>query len=235
MRLTFATALAAVAVLTGCGSGGTTSAIPAGDDTSAVKSTATTTAAAETAPAGCTAAEKPQPKEAGSYSRPTFKLNGRATYLATVKTNCGAFVIKLDVRHAPNAAASIYFLASKKYFDNTIFHRIVPDFVIQGGDPTQSGRGGPGYSTVDKPPRSAAYTRGVVAMAKTGSEAAGTVGSQFFVVTGADAGLPPDYAILGKVSKGMAAVTRIGKLGDQSEKPTTNVVIQSLRVKRAAS
>jgi cyclophilin family peptidyl-prolyl cis-trans isomerase len=90
--------------------------------------------------------------------------------------------------------------------------------------------GGPGYSTVDKPPSNASYTKGVVAMAKTGAERPGTAGSQFYVVTGADAGLPPDYAIVGKVTKGTDVVDRIGKLGDQSEQPTFPVVIESFRV-----
>jgi cyclophilin family peptidyl-prolyl cis-trans isomerase len=147
-----------------------------------------------------------------------------------VKTNCGTFAFQLDVKRAPNASASIAYLAGKKFFDGTVFHRIVPGFVIQGGDPTGSGSGGPGYSTVDKPPANASYKKGVVAMAKTGDEPAGTAGSQFFVVTGADAGLPPDYAVAGKVTSGMDVVARIGKLGDQSEQPTTTVEIESLRV-----
>ena len=75
--------------------------------------------------------------------------------------------------------------------------------MIQGGDPTATGTGGPGYSTRDRVPRDAAYGPGVVAMAKAGNEPAGTAGSQFFVVTGAGAGLTPDYALLGKVTKGM--------------------------------
>src|SRR5207244_5060037 len=87
-------------------------------------------------------------------------------------------------------------------------------FIIQGGDPTASGTGGPGYLTVDKPPASARYTHGVVAMAKTPRQTAGTSGSQFFVVTGDDAQLPPEYALLGKVVKGLDVVDAIGKLGD---------------------
>ncbi len=83
--------------------------------------------------------------------------------------------------------------------------------MIQGGDPTGTGTGGPGYSTVDKPPANAKYTHGVVAMAKTATEPAGTAGSQFFVVTAPDAGLPPDYAIVGKVTKGLDVVDRIGE------------------------
>jgi peptidyl-prolyl cis-trans isomerase B (cyclophilin B) len=233
MKTHFAALLVPIALVAGCGGGTQTSAIPSGGSSS-VKATSTTTAApAATVPGGCTAVSEPQPKAEATFKKPAVKLDKRRTYVATVKTNCGTFAFKLDVRKAPNAAASIYFLASKKFFDGTVFHRIAPGFVIQGGDPTGSGSGGPGYSTVDKPPASASYKRGVVAMAKTGDEPAGTAGSQFFVVTGADAGLPPDYAIAGKVSKGLDVVERIGKLGDQSEQPTTTVEILSLRVKRS--
>jgi cyclophilin family peptidyl-prolyl cis-trans isomerase len=147
-----------------------------------------------------------------------------------VKTNCGTFAFRLDVQHAPNASASIAYLAQQHFFDGTIFHRIVPGFVIQGGDPTGKGNGGPGYSTVDKPQAGASYKKGVVAMAKTGDEPSGTAGSQFFVVTGADAGLPSDYAIAGRITQGMDVVERIGKLGDQSEQPTSTVEIQSFTV-----
>ena len=89
--------------------------------------------------------------------------------------------------------------------------------MIQGGDPTASGTGGPGYSTRDRVPRNAAYTPGVVAMAKAGNEPPGTAGSQFFVVTAAGAGLTPDYALLGRVTKGMDVVREIGKLGDPGQ------------------
>ena len=103
--------------------------------------------------------------------------------------------------------------------------------MIQGGDPTQSGNGGPGYQTVDPPASGARYVKGVVAMGKTATEPAGTSGSQFFVVTGADVGLPPDYAIVGKVTDGITVVTRIGKLGDPTtEQPTRPVVVKSVTV-----
>jgi cyclophilin family peptidyl-prolyl cis-trans isomerase len=111
-------------------------------------------------------------------------------------------------------------------FDDTVFHRIVPGFVIQGGDPTGTGTGGPGYKTVDAPPSDAAYTLGVVAMAKSADEPAGTSGSQFFVVTATDSGLPPDYAIVGKVTKGMDTVKRIEALGTASEQPSRPVVVE---------
>ena len=102
------------------------------------------------------------------------------------------------------------------FFDDTIFHRVVPGFVIQGGDPTQTGTGGPGYTTVDVPPADATYVKGVVAMAKTGAGGRrGPPGSQFFVVTGDDVGLPPEYAIVGEVTEGLDTVERIGALGDR--------------------
>jgi cyclophilin family peptidyl-prolyl cis-trans isomerase len=215
-------------VLAGCGGSTSTSSIPAGGQTSSATSATTTAPAA--APAGCKAVAQPKPKPNGSLKKPSNKLDPAKTWTATVKTNCGTFAFKLDVRKAPHASASLDYLGGKKFFDQTVFHRIVPGFVIQGGDPTGSGSGGPGYSTVDKPPANASYKKGVVAMAKTGSEPAGTAGSQFFVVTGADAGLPPDYAVVGKVSKGLDVVERIGKLGDQSEQPTATIEIESFRV-----
>ena len=129
------------------------------------------------------------------------------------------------------AVASFVELAQAKYFDKTVFHRIVPGFVIQGGDPTASGTGGPGYTTVDKPPSSASYDHGVVAMAKTGAQPPGAAGSQFFIVTGDNAGLPPDYAIIGKVTDGLDVVDHIGKLGNASEQPTQVVEIEQATVK----
>jgi len=102
-----------------------------------------------------------------------------------------------------------------------------PARYLQRGDPSGDGTGGPGYTTVDVPPSDAKYTKGVVAMAKGGAEPPGTSGSQFFVVTGDDVGLPPDYALLGKVTSGIAVVEKIGKLGDPStEQPTKRIVIE---------
>jgi peptidyl-prolyl cis-trans isomerase B (cyclophilin B) len=151
-------------------------------------------------------------------------------YQLVVKTNKGAFTVALDTKTSPCTTASIVQLANRGFFNGTIFHRIVPGFVIQGGDPTGTGSGGPGYKTIDTPPETARYTKGVVAMAKTMDEAPGTSGSQFFVVTGGDVGLPPEYAILGKVVDGLDVVERIGKLGDASEQPTQRVVIETATV-----
>lgn len=229
MKLRLAPVLLLV-VLAGCGGGSKTSDIPSGGETSSSTTATTTETQAAKAPAGCTSVAEPKPKPDGSLKKPSTKLDPKKTYTASVKTNCGTFAFKLDVKQSPNATSSIAYLADKKFYDGTVFHRIVPDFVIQGGDPTGQGSGGPGYSTVDKPPSNASYKKGIVAMAKTGDEPAGTAGSQFYVVTGADAGLPPDYAIVGKVTTGLDVVERIGKLGDSSEQPTFPVVIQSFRV-----
>jgi peptidyl-prolyl cis-trans isomerase B (cyclophilin B) len=160
-------------------------------------------------------------------------LDSSKTYTVTLKTNQGTFAFDLDVKDSPHTAASFAALVKRGFFDGLTFHRIVPGFVIQGGDPNGDGTGGPGYTTVDKPPAGAKYTKGVVAMAKTQAEPAGTAGSQFFVVTGADVGLPPDYALLGKVSSGMDMVAKIGKLGDPSDPngvPTKRVVIEKATI-----
>jgi cyclophilin family peptidyl-prolyl cis-trans isomerase len=178
-------------------------------------------------------AEAPKPKPAGGQKKPTRPLDASKTWTLEFKTSCGNFTVTLDLKAAPNASASMVSLANTGFFKDTIFHRIVPDFVIQGGDPTGKGTGGPGYSTVDKPPRGTTYTKGVVAMAKAANEAPGTAGSQFYVVTGADAGLQPDYAVIGKVTDGQDVVDRIGRAGGPDEQPTQ--VIQLYDVKAASS
>jgi peptidyl-prolyl cis-trans isomerase B (cyclophilin B) len=162
----------------------------------------------------------------------TFPLLDKSkTYTVDVQTNFGAFDIRLDVADSPCTTSSFAALVRKRFFDGTRFHRIVPGFVIQGGDPTATGRGGPGYSVRDVPASDSRYTKGVVAMAKTAAEPPGTSGSQFFVVTAVDAGLPPEYAILGVVTKGLRVVERIGRLGNPvNERPTRQVVVQRMVV-----
>lgn len=168
--------------------------------------------------------------ENGGFPNKEVELDPAKTYRLTFVTNCGEFTITLDQKRSPITAGSFFSLARRGFFNDTFFHRIVPGFVIQGGDPTGSGSGGPGYETVEPPPKQFRYAHGVVAMAKGGAEPAGTAGSQFFVVTGDDAGLPSDYAVLGKVTKGLDVVDRIGKLGDVNEQPTQAVVISKVRI-----
>jgi peptidyl-prolyl cis-trans isomerase B (cyclophilin B) len=207
-----------------------------GDDDSqpAKKQQAASPPAAEQK-AGCKDVAQPQPRDDGGQKKPQKPLDPGKTYEVDLTTSCGAFTIRLDQKTSPKAAASFAALARKGFFDDTIFHRIVPEFVIQGGDPTASGTGGPGYSTRDGVPADAAYDPGVVAMAKAGNEPPGTAGSQFFVVTGASTGLTPDYALLGKVTKGMDVVQAIGKLGDPASggagTPLQSVVIQGTKVR----
>jgi peptidyl-prolyl cis-trans isomerase B (cyclophilin B) len=166
---------------------------------------------------------------AAATGRPA--LDPAKTYTVTLKTNKGTFSFDLDVKDSPKTTASFASLVRKGFFDGLIFHRIVPGFVIQGGDPKGDGSGGPGYTTVDPPPADTTYTKGVVAMAKTAEEPAGTSGSQFFVVTADDVDLPPDYAVLGKVSSGLGTVEKIGKLGDPATQlPTERVVIEQATI-----
>ena len=184
--------------LAGCGGGG--SKQTAGQPTT-------------TDAAGCRPVTPPAGK-ARTESKPTKRLVQAKTYDVAITTNCGDFTIRLAVKTSPRATASFASLAQKGFFDGTVFHRIVPGFIIQGGDPTGTGTSGPGYTTVDIPAASTRYLLGVVAMAKTGAEPPGTAGSQFFVVTAQNAQLPPDYAVVGHVVKGQSTVAAIGKLGD---------------------
>jgi len=208
-------------------------------DTSTASNAASTTPSTASAPASqssgnsCTKAQAPAPRKAGGESKPKGKLDSGKAYTVTVDTNCGTFAFQLDVKDSPATTAAFAGLVKRGFFNGLTFHRIVPGFVIQGGDPAGTGTGGPGFHTVDPPPKSADYTLGTVAMAKTQTEPAGAAGSQFFIVTGQDAQLPPDYALLGKVTDGIDVVKRIGELGnptDPNGTPTQVVVMKKLTV-----
>jgi peptidyl-prolyl cis-trans isomerase B (cyclophilin B) len=199
-----------------CGGGGSSDQ-SAGDTTTQQAATGTCTTAAQHA-------------SSRTMKDEHLKLDPAKTYRIVFHTNCGDFTVTLDQKTSPNATGSLVSLAQRSFFDDTYFHRIVPAFVIQGGDPTGTGTGGPGYSTHDKVPQNASYVHGVVAMAKSGAEPPGTAGSQFFVVTGADASLPPDYAVVGKVTSGLDVVDLIGGFGDSTEQPTRSIVISKAKV-----
>src|SRR5262249_41701854 len=160
--------------------------------------------------AGCTQVTAPRPKQV-ELPPPRKTLSGPAR--ARLDTSCGTFIIALDTARAPKTASSFPYLAQHHAYDDTHFHRIIPGVVLPGGDPTGSGSGGPGYTVDERPPRNLSYTRGLVAMAKSPVEPPGRSGSQFFVVTAADAGLTPDYALLGRVTSGFDVVQRIEQLG----------------------
>jgi len=176
-------------------------------------------------------APKPRNAALGALQRPPLDTGKK--WRLTFATSCGTFVVALDPAVSPRATASLVALARKKYFDDTVFHRIVPGFVIQGGDPTQSGSGGPGYTTVDTPDATTRYVKGTVAMAKAATEPRGAAGSQFFVMTADAPTLDPDYAVVGRVVSGMPVVEKIGELGDASDPngtPTRTVVIDTVSV-----
>lgn len=163
----------------------------------------------------------------GNLPEPTQVLDEGEPASVTMETSEGSFTINLDTERAPVTANNFAYLTEEGFYDGLGFHRIVPDFVIQGGDPLGDGTGGPGYKVVEAPPQDLKYELGVVAMAKSGDEAPGTSGSQFYVVTGSGgASLPPDYALVGEVSEGLDVVEKIGALGGADEQPTKEVVIE---------
>jgi peptidyl-prolyl cis-trans isomerase B (cyclophilin B) len=212
-----------------CGGGGDTT-------TGAASSAATTAGSAPTLPAGCRRVRAPRPTDERER-RPTARLARGRTWTVDLETNCGTISIRLANSRAPRTAASFAALVRRRFYDGLTFHRIAGDpatgpFVIQGGDPLGTGAGGPGYSVVEAPPEGTRYTRGTVAMAKTATEAPGTSGSQFFIVTAPDAGLPPEYALVGRVAGGRDAVERIASVQtDQSERPVAPIVIRRATVR----
>jgi peptidyl-prolyl cis-trans isomerase B (cyclophilin B) len=204
-------------LLAACGDGG---------KEKAASSPTETPAPAET---GCEKVPAAKPKDV-KVAKPTAKLKKGKTYVARVLTNCGEFDITLDPR-SPRTGGSFKTLVDKRFYDGLSFHRIVAGFVIQSGDPSGDGNGGPGFKIVEAPPQDLTYSKGTVAMAKAETDPAGTSESQFFVVTGEDAGLPPDYALLGKVTKGQDVVDKIGvaEVGPD-EKPLQPIVIRQIRI-----
>lgn len=180
---------------------------------------------------GCKEVEAPAPKKVSLQAPPqTVKRGEKLT--AVVKTSCGTFSFFLYTEKAPKTTNSFVYLANQGFYDGLTFHRIAPEFVIQGGDPLGTGIGGPGYTVVEKPPPNVAYNRGTVAMAKGATDPPGSSGSQFFVVTAVSSELPPEYALLGKVSSHFDVVEAIEKLGTPSEKPKQTVLIEKITIEK---
>jgi len=183
-------------------------------------------------------------KVPGRVKHPTFKsapknkVDAGKTYLATFQTSCGRFTVRLDPKKAPITTANFVFLAGRKFYDSTWFHRIVPGgqagiAVVQGGDPQGSGRGGPGYTIKDELPDSpAAYKKYSVAMANGGPN---TGGSQFFISTADNSkGLKADYSVFGQVVDGQDVVDKIAAVpvgGQTGDTPSEAVWIEKLTVK----
>lgn len=160
----------------------------------------------------CVPAHKPAPRGAQRIPKPTLKLDPAKTYVVTLITNCGTISVHLDVREAPATTASFAYLVKRGFYNDLTFHRVAAGFVIQGGDPNGDGSGGPGYTVVEPPPSDVRYTLGTVAMAKTSSDPSGASGSQFFIVTTANASLPPEYALVGNVVGSLTGVEAISRL-----------------------
>jgi peptidyl-prolyl cis-trans isomerase B (cyclophilin B) len=232
-RLLALAALLVALLAAGCGKSKTSTTKTAATTTAPATSTAAQTPSNG---AGCTAA-KPKNKGAQHIAKPKTLLPRDKPATLVLQTNCGEIDIALDVKRAPRTASSVAYLVRKGFYDGLSFHRIAKlptggDFVIQGGDPTGTGNGGPGYSVHERPPADLQYKRGIVAMAKTEIEPAGTSGSQFFIVTAEDAGLPADYALLGRVVKGEDVVSKIAAVPtDSTEHPTQPVVITKATIR----
>lgn len=159
---------------------------------------------------------------------PAVEIDPSHRYTAELSTSHGTMTIALDPMAAPKTVNSFVFLARQGFFDGVVFHRIIPGFVLQGGDPTGTGTGGPGYRFEDELPPPGRYEIGSLAMANAGPN---TNGSQFFVVSGPDgARLPPQYSLFGKVVKGLDTVTAIDALGTPSGSPKERVVIESVTI-----
>ncbi len=208
-ELILSLALPALA-LAGCGDG---------------ESTSTATATAD-----CSEVPAPEPKQV-KLERPDLKPPPAGTQVV-FETNCGPFTVALDTENAPRTSASFAHLVEEGVYDDTAIHRVAPGFVIQGGDPAGDGTGGAGYTVDEKPPPNLAYTKGIVAMAKSSADPPGRSSSQFYVVTGADAGLPPEYALVGKVSEGMDVVERIGSVPVNGEEPKQPVLIEKVTLEK---
>ena len=174
------------------------------------------------------AADGSSPQQRTFDEEPPMIIDTDKRYVATMATSHGTMVIALDPLAAPKAVNSFVFLARYHYYDGIVFHRIIPGFVLQGGDPTGTGSGGPGYKFADELPAGGRYKLGSLAMANAGPN---TNGSQFFVISGDDGvRLPPLYSLFGEVVSGQDVIATIDALGTRSGSPSEKVVIESVTI-----
>jgi len=162
------------------------------------------------------------------YEGPQQVLGDEPRYRATITTSHGDVVIDLFNEESPVTANNFAYLARQGFYDGTVVHRVVPGFVVQMGDPTGTGSGGPGYRFADElgAARERGYPRGTVAMANAGKD---TNGSQFFICLD-DVGLPPAYAVFGEVVEGMDTVDRIASVRLRGERPKEPVTVEAVRL-----
>jgi cyclophilin family peptidyl-prolyl cis-trans isomerase len=161
-----------------------------------------------------------------SFPSPEQVLDDALTHRATIRTSCGEIQVELYSQEAPRTANNFAFLAQQGFYDATVIHRVVPGFVVQMGDPTGTGTGGPGYRFADElsSARNRGYARGTLAMANAGPD---TNGSQFFICL-ADVGLPPQYSVFGEVTSGMDVADQIAKLPLRGETPRQTVFVEQV-------
>ena len=168
------------------------------------------------------------PKTQTFSGEPPMIIDPQKSYSATMVTTKGTLEILLDPLGAPKTVNNFVFLSRYHYYDGIFFHRVIPGFVLQGGDPGGTGTGGPGYRFADELPKPGRYEVGSLAMANAGPD---TNGSQFFVISGPDGvRLPPLYSLFGKVVKGLDVVAAIDAVGTRGGQPTERVVIESVTI-----
>jgi cyclophilin family peptidyl-prolyl cis-trans isomerase len=169
------------------------------------------------------------PKQQKFSAYPEIGIDPDKRYTATMNTSMGEMVIALDPIKAPKTVNSFVFLALNHYFDGIVFHRIINGFMCQGGDPTGTGTGGPGYKFEDELPKPGQYEIGSVAMANAGPN---TNGSQFFLISGpSGVRLPPAYSLFGKIVKGLDVLDAMQRVDtDHRDRPRTDVVINSVTI-----
>ncbi len=179
-------------------------------------------------PADCPSPDGSSPQRRRFDSPPPMCIDPQRRYQAEMVTSKGTMTIALDPLAAPRTVNNFVFLARYHYFDGIVFHRIIPGFVVQGGDPEGTGRGGPGYRFADELPPPGRYEVGSLAMANAGPD---TNGSQFFIISGPDGvRLPPQYSLFGKVVKGLDVVAALDATGTRSGKPQERVTIESVTI-----
>jgi cyclophilin family peptidyl-prolyl cis-trans isomerase len=176
----------------------------------------------------CPSAEGESPKRQKFDGPPPMCIDPAKRYTAEMVTSKGSMTIALDPSGAPKTVNNFVVLARYHYFEGIVFHRVIPGFVLQGGDPEGSGRGGPGYRFEDELPKPGRYELGSLAMANSGPD---TNGSQFFVISGPQGvRLPPSYSLFGKVISGLDVVAAVDAIGTSSGKPKERVVIESVTI-----
>jgi cyclophilin family peptidyl-prolyl cis-trans isomerase len=195
------------------------------------ETTATTAAGAGTADITCNDTEPATHGNGKTYDKPpAMTIDPAKTYTATMETSCGKIVIELDAKNAPVGANNFAFLAREKFYDGLSFHRVIQDFVVQGGDPKGDGTGGPGYDVQAEPPKDK-FKIGDLAAAKAASDPNGTMGSQFFLITGSrGAALPNEYARFGTITDGVKVAQKLESFGQKDEKPSRKLWILSVTI-----